>query len=117
MVVPTWNYVVVHAHGELRAIDDREWLRNLVDRLTTTHEAGRPEPWKTSDAPSHYIEKQLSAIVGLELTITRLVGKWKISQNRPKQDQAGVIRELTRQGGESSVAMAQLMDSTDDVDS
>src|SRR5262249_27892446 len=110
------NYVVVHAHGELRAIEDRDWLRNLVDRLTTTHEAGRREAWKISDAPSEYIEKQLAAIVGLELTITRLVGKWKISQNRPKHDRAGVIRGLKEQGGESSVAMARLMENaTDDI--
>src|SRR5262249_16839050 len=81
MVVPTWNYVVVHAHGELRAIEDRDSLRNLLDRLTNTHEAGRKEPWKMSDAPSDYIEKQLGEIVGLELTITRLVGKWNMSQN------------------------------------
>ncbi|HYR89885.1 MAG TPA: FMN-binding negative transcriptional regulator [Terriglobia bacterium] len=110
MVVPTWNYVVVHAHGELRAIEDLNWLRNLVDRLTTTHEADRQEPWKMSDAPSRYIDRQLAAIVGLELTITRLVGKWKISQNRSKHDRASVIRELTKQGGESSVAMARLID-------
>jgi transcriptional regulator len=110
MVVPAWNYVVVHAHGELRAIEDLNWLRNLVERLTTTHEADRQEPWKMSDAPSRYIDRQLAAIVGLELTITRLVGKWKISQNRSKHDRASVIRELTKQGGESSVAMARLID-------
>ncbi len=67
-------------------------------------------PWKMSDAPSRYIDRQLAAIVGLELTITRLVGKWKISQNRSKHDRASVIRELTKQGGESSVAMARLID-------
>jgi transcriptional regulator len=115
-VVPTWNYVVVHAHGELRAIEDREWLRNLVDRLTTTHEAGRREPWKVSDAPPHYVDELLSGIVGIELTITRLVGKWKVSQNRPKRDRASVIRKLTKEGGESSVAMARLIDdATGDV--
>ncbi len=114
MVVPTWNYVVVHAHGELRAIEDREWLRNLVDRLTTTNEEGRQEPWKISDAPADYIDKQLSAIVGIELRITRLAGKWKTSQNRPKHDRSSVIQELTKLGGESSVAMARLIASTTD---
>jgi len=110
MVVPTWNYVVVHAHGELRAIDDREWLRNLVRSLTKTHEANRNEPWQMSDAPADYIEKQLGAIVGLELTITRLEGKWKVSQNRPTHDRAQLILELSEEGGESSVAMAKLME-------
>jgi len=114
MVVPTWNYVVVHAYGELRAIEDRDWLRKLVDSLTITHEAGRSEPWEVSDAPSHYIDKQLRAIVGLELTITRLIGKWKISQNRPKHDRSSVIRALKEQGGESSLAMARLMENATD---
>jgi transcriptional regulator len=114
MVVPTWNYAVVHAHGELRAIEDREWLRNFVQRLTKTHEAGQKEPWEMSDAPADYIEKQLGAIVGLELTITRLVGKWKASQNRPAHDRAQVIRELIEQGSESSVAMAKLMEKPTD---
>jgi transcriptional regulator len=115
MVVPTWNYVVVHAHGELRAIEDRDWLRDLVDRLTKIHETGQAKPWKMSDAPKEYIESQLGSIVGLELTITRLIGKWKISQNRPKHARDGAIAGLRGQGTESSIAMATLMeDAADD---
>jgi transcriptional regulator len=107
MVVPTWNYAVVHAHGRLEAVQDAAWLRSLVDRLTNTHEAGQVEPWSIFDAPAHYIEKQLTAIVGLKLTITRLVGKWKMSQNRPPQDRASVTRTLLEHGTDPSAAMAE----------
>jgi len=93
-VVPTWNYAIVHAHGPLRVIEDREWLLELVERLTNQNEAGRPQPWKVSDAPADYIEKQLGSIVGLEIPIARLTGKWKMSQNRPAQDRAGVVEGL-----------------------
>jgi len=93
-VVPTWNYAVVHAHGAIRFIDDRAWLRAFVEKLTNRHEAGRREPWKITDAPSDYIEKQLGAIIGLEITVARLVGKWKVSQNRPVQDRNGVVEGL-----------------------
>ena len=115
MVVPTWNYAVVHAHGQLEPIEDPVWLRAFVDKLTKTHEEGRAEPWNVSDAPAPYIEKQLSAIVGLKLTITRLVGKWKLSQNRPAADRAGVIRALFEEGTESSVAMAEAMEKANNV--
>ena len=74
MVVPTWNYVVVHAHGELRAIEDREWLRDFVQSLTKTHEAGQKEPWEMSNAPADYIEKQL----GVALYLSKL-RNWKSS--------------------------------------
>jgi transcriptional regulator len=93
-VVPTYNYVVVHARGRLRAIEDPEWLRGLVGRLTDRHESGRPEPWKLTDAPEDYIAGQLRAIVGLEMVPTVLVGKWKLSQNRPPADRDGVARTL-----------------------
>ena len=115
MVVPTWNYAVVHAHGQLEPIEDPVWLRAFVDKLTRTHEEGRAEPWNVSDAPAPYIEKQLSAIVGLKLTITRLVGKWKLSQNRPAADRAGVIRALFEEGTESSVALAEAMEKANNV--
>jgi transcriptional regulator len=105
MVVPTWNYAVVHAHGRLNPIEDVSWLRAFLEELTKTHEEGRAEPWNISDAPAEYIEKQLSAIVGLKLTITQLVGKWKLSQNRPAVDRANVIQTLLEQGTESSRAM------------
>jgi transcriptional regulator len=107
MVVPTWNYAVVHVYGRLEALEDAAWLRSVVDRLTNTHEAGQTEPWSMSSAPDPYIEKQLTAIVGLKLTITRLIGKWKMSQNRPPQDRASVTRTLVEQGTEHSVAMAE----------
>lgn len=114
MVVPTWNYAVVHAYGRLEAVQDAAWLRSVVDRLTNTHEAGQAEPWSISEAPAHYIEKQLTAIVGLKLTLTRLLGKWKMSQNRPPQDRAGVTRTLLQQGTESSAAMAESIENANE---
>jgi transcriptional regulator len=93
-VVPTWNYIAVHAYGTLRFIDDPAVLRDLVESLTARHEMVRPEPWHVSDAPDSYLQQQLKAIVGVELTITRLEGKWKMSQNRPHADIDGVVRGL-----------------------
>lgn len=108
-VVPTYNYCVVHAHGPLVVRDDREWLRAMVTRLTDRFEATRPAPWAVADAPADYIEQMLAAIVGIEIPITRLTGKWKISQNRPVADQAEVARGLAAQGNSDSVAMAELI--------
>ena len=108
-VVPTWNYAVVHAHGPVRFIDDRAWLRAFVEQLTNRHEAARPEPWRITDAPADYIDKQLGAIIGLEIPITRLVGKWKVSQNRPPQDREGAVEGLSREGGDAGAAMARLI--------
>lgn len=108
-VVPTWNYAVVHAYGVLRIIEDRAWLRGLVEKLTIRFEQEQREPWQVTDAPPDFIEKQLNAIVGLELTITRLMGKWKVSQNRPAQDRDGVVRGLLDDGSDSAVAMAGLV--------
>src|SRR5438552_15023084 len=110
MVVPTWNYAVVHAHGHLEPIEDPVWLRAFVEKLTRTHERGRAEPWNISDAPAQYIDKQLKAIVGLKLTVRRLLGKWKLSQNRPAQDRESVIGALFAQGTELSRAMAEAME-------
>ncbi len=101
-VVPTWNYAVVHAHGVARAVEDRARLREIVERLTQTHETGREAPWKVGDAPADFIESMLSAIVGIEIPIDALVGKWKVSQNRTAADRAGVaagLRASTRDGG------------------
>jgi transcriptional regulator len=109
-VVPTWNYAVVHAHGPLRVIEDPSWLRRLVIRLTERHESGRPDPWNVSDAPEDFVEKQLRAIVGLEIPIRRLVGKWKVSQNRVGADRRGVVQGLRRDGSPAAVAMAQLVE-------
>jgi transcriptional regulator len=108
-VVPTWNYAVVHAHGAARFIDDRAWLRGFVDRLTRRHEAGRREPWHITDAPPDYVETQLGAIIGLEIPISRLVGKWKVSQNRPAVDRDGVVEALLQENGPSAAAMAHLV--------
>lgn len=93
-VVPTWNYAVVHAHGTLRAVADAPWLRALVARLTDHHEAGRAVPWSVDDAPPDYVEQMLRAIVGIEIAVTRLQGKWKTSQNRSAADRAGVAAGL-----------------------
>jgi transcriptional regulator len=97
-VVPTWNYIMVQARGTLRAIDDAAWLHAFVTRLTDRHEAQRAKPWAVSDAPADYIETMLRAIVGIEIVLTSLVGKWKVSQNRSPADRAGVARGLADAG-------------------
>jgi transcriptional regulator len=97
-VVPTWNYATVHAHGTLRWIDDTAWLHELVSALTDRHEALRAKPWHVSDAPDDYVQQMLRAIVGLELTVTRLEGKFKLSQNRAAADREGVVQGLSAQG-------------------
>lgn len=93
-VVPTWNYVAIHAYGKLSAFDDREQLLQLVTRLTEREEHKRTQPWAVSDAPADYIDAMLKGIVGIALPVTRLEGKWKMSQNRNAADQAGVIAGL-----------------------
>jgi len=108
-VVPTWNYAVVHAHGPLRVIDDRAWLRQFVATLTDRHEAARSDPWKVTDAPAEFIDTMVSAIVGIEIPIKRLTGKWKVSQNRPQKDRAGVAEGLMEQTGDLATSMAQLV--------
>jgi len=105
-VVPTWNYAVVHAHGVARAIEDREWLLGLGTRLTDTHEAERGTPWKVTDAPADYVETMLKAIVGIEIPLSSLVGKWKVSQNRSAADRAGVVRGLEELGDANATALA-----------
>ncbi len=105
-VVPTYNYIVVHAHGPMRVAEDPGWLRALVERLTNRYEAARPVPWKVADAPADFLEKQLRAIVGLEIPIRRLVGKWKVSQNRPEADREGVVQGLREMGDANALAMA-----------
>lgn len=97
-VVPTWNYITVHAHGRLLIHDDPDWVEALVRRLTAKHEAGRTDPWSVDDVPAGYLEGQLRAIVGVELLIERLEGKWKLSQNRSEADVAGVIDGLDADG-------------------
>lgn len=96
--VPTWNYEVVHAHGKLTVHEDEKFLRGVVGRLTKTHEAQEPKPWKMGDAPQDYIDTMLKAIVGIQITITRLEGKAKLSQNREPRDQQGAIEALEALG-------------------
>ena len=108
-VVPTWNYVAVHAYGRLEFFDDAVRLRSLVGRLTERHESRRPAPWAVDDAPKDYIDGQLKAIVGFEMAIQRLEGKWKLSQNRTPDDRAGAIAGLKEEGGPAEQAVASLM--------
>ena len=93
-VVPTWNYIAVHAWGQVETFDDPARLRELLTRLTARHEAGRPRPWALDDAPAEYLERMLRAIVGFALPIRRLEGQWKLSQNRQPADHAGVREGL-----------------------
>jgi transcriptional regulator len=97
-VVPTWNYLTAHVYGELIVHDDVEWLSGLVRRLTERHEAGREHPWSVDDAPAAYFAGQLRAIVGVELRISRIEAKAKLSQNRPSADIGGVISGLEHDG-------------------
>ena len=107
--VPTWNYAVVHAHGLPRAIKDRDWLFQHITQLTDTHEGDQALPWKVSDAPQDFTERLLSAIVGIEIPITKLVGKWKVSQNRPEPDKLGVVAGLLARDDAQSKEMASLV--------
>jgi transcriptional regulator len=108
-VVPTWNYAVVHARGSLRAIEDAPWLYALVTALTQRHEGARAQPWQVSDAPDDYVQQMLRAIVGIEIPLTALVGKWKVTQNRSEADRLGVVTGLGSQAGDEAAAMADLV--------
>ena len=108
-VVPTWNYTVVHARGHLRVIDDADWLKAHLEQLTNTHEASLPQPWAVSDAPADYTAKLMRGLVGIEIDITLLEGKWKSSQNRPREDRAGIVAGLRSLGQDSARAMADLV--------
>jgi len=107
-VVPTWNYVAVHAIGRARAIEDAAWLRTFLTRLTDTHEASRAAPWRLTDAPEEYLAMQFRAIVGIEIEVTNLHGKWKVSQNKAAEDAAGVAAGLREQTDPTSRDMARL---------
>ncbi|WP_255991614.1 FMN-binding negative transcriptional regulator [Chitinolyticbacter albus] len=108
-VVPTWNYATVHAYGTLRVIDDAAWLRAQLETLTARQEAAFATPWQVADAPAAFIDKLLPAIVGIEITISRLQGKWKASQNQPRDNQHGVIDGLKAHGDPQAMAMAALV--------
>jgi transcriptional regulator len=108
-VVPTWNYVIVEARGVASVHHDPQWLRGFVGALTNVHESGRAKPWAVEDAPEAFIAGQLRGIVGIEIAIAELAGKFKLSQNRVEKDRLAVEIELTTRGGEADLAMAELM--------
>lgn len=105
-VVPTYNYMVVHVYGHLRVIDDPHWLQAFLGKLVDRFETTQSQPWRLDDAPEAYIEKLLPAIVGIELTVTRMLGKWKVSQNQPQPNRASVELALREQGNAVAIAMA-----------
>jgi transcriptional regulator len=109
-VVPTWNYSAVHLTGSVTVHEDGDWLRAAVTELTETHEGGRSHPWQVSDAPEPYIEGQLRGIVGIEVAVTRVEGKAKLSQNRDDADVAGVIAGLRREGAAREHQVADAME-------
>jgi transcriptional regulator len=109
-VVPTWNYAVVHAYGQPTAVEEPDWLRAHVTQLTSAHESQRAEPWHVADAPRDYVEQMLKGIVGIEMTITRIQGKWKVSQNRQVADRRGVVAGLRARATGQSEAMAALVE-------
>jgi transcriptional regulator len=111
-VVPTWNYAVVHVHGVLRFVDDPAWVRSHVEALTREHEEKRDPPWAVTDAPADFVEKMVAAVVGIEISITQLVGKWKVSQNRTISDRVGVVDALEREATPSGATIAALIKET-----
>jgi len=113
--VPTWNYAVVHVHGRLRVVEDPAWLRTLLERLTDRHEASQPQPWRVTDAPADHTDKLLRAIVGLDITIDRIEGKFKLSQNHPAANRAGVVDGLRQRGHRHDAALADMMIDTKEL--
>lgn len=110
-VVPTWNYSAVHLRGPVRVVEDVEWLRSVVTGLTDHHESGRDEPWAVTDAPAAYVDKQLRAIIGIEIAVESVEAKAKLSQNRSEEDRAGVVAGLAGTPGEPVAdAMRDLSD-------
>jgi transcriptional regulator len=107
--VPTWNYASVHAYGAVRAIDDKDWLRSLLLRLSERHEAREETPWRMQDLPEPYLTGMLNGIVGFEIAVNRLEGKFKLSQNRPAADRPRIITALDRRDDADSHAVADLM--------
>jgi transcriptional regulator len=108
-VVPTWNYAVVQVRGTLRIIEDRDWLRAQIEALTRSQEGLRDHPWAVGDAPGAFVEAQMKGIVGIEIPIAHIEGKWKVSQNRPEADRRGVVDGLSTSGDVSNGAMAELV--------
>ena len=108
-VVPTWNYVAVHAYGRVSFFDDADRLLALITALTEQHEGKRADPWAVSDAPADYIRARLKGIVGFDMPIARLEGKWKMSQNQPADNRLGAEEGLRREGGSAETAVAAVM--------
>ena len=108
--VPTWNYAVVHAHGLPSIVEDEAWLLQHLNRLTNVHEADQTLPWKVADAPADYVNRMVQNIVGIEIPIAELFGKWKVSRNRPVPDRLGVVAGLLSRDTAESKAMAALVD-------
>jgi transcriptional regulator len=113
-VVPTWNYEILNVYGRLVIHDDPEWLLDLVTKLTDRHEAGRPQPWHVTDAPQEYTQSQLRGIVGIELVITEVEGKAKMSQNQPERNRAGVIAGLRQSDAPRDQLVADRVATFDD---
>jgi transcriptional regulator len=109
-VVPTWNYITVHAWGRPRVMDDAAWVRKQVDDLTRHNEESRTAPWQVSDAPETFVTAQVKGIVGVEISIARIEGKWKVSQNRPAIDQAGVVAGLQSEGGDAAIMASAVLE-------
>lgn len=109
-VVPTWNYAVVHAYGVLRVIDDPAWLRTLLEELVTRFEAQSAAPWSISDAPPDFIARMIESIVGFEIAISRIEGKWKVSQNQPAANRAGAVEALRQRGDAGALEIADLVE-------
>ena len=107
--VPTWNYVDVHAYGVLRLVEDHEWLRRFLQKLSARHEAGRAAPWRMEDQPAAYIAGMVKGIIGLDIAVTRLEGKYKLSQNRPPADRPRIAAALEARGGADDFGIARLM--------
>jgi transcriptional regulator len=107
--VPTWNYMVVHVKGRIKLIHDQSRLRTLLEKLTREHESELPHPWKISDAPEDFIEKNLRAIVGFEVRIESIQGKWKLNQNHPEKNQRGVMEAYLAFKDEHHQRMASLI--------
>jgi transcriptional regulator len=114
--VPTWNYVVTHAHGRVTVRDDERYLRGLVGRLTKRHEASQPRPWRMGDSSQAFIDEMIASIVGLEIAITRLIGKSKLSQNKETRDVVGAVQALKAHGHDAiaNAMLAHLAERSDD---
>ncbi len=108
-VVPTWNYAVVQARGLLAVHDDADWVRQQVTELTQQQESARATPWAVADAPRDYTDTMIKALVGIEIPLTHITGKWKVSQNQPAVNQASVVAGLQQQGSADALAMASLV--------